>query len=134
LSGGSGDLTDSANPPTSTVDSNKTVTATFTQTSNDDPTVSASGRGGGGCCIDSGSHGWRLEPHSPWKTESGIGEFWPALCTEYLLRPRIWLSSREVARGPKAIAADTALRLAKCFGPAGLRESKLTWAEDFSEA
>jgi hypothetical protein len=69
LSGWSGDLTGSANPATITMDANKTVTATFTETSNDDPAGSGgSGGGGGGCFIDSAAHGWRLEHHSPWKT------------------------------------------------------------------
>jgi uncharacterized protein YkwD len=52
LSGWSGDLTGSANPATITMDANKIVTATFTETSNNDPAGGGgSGGGGGGCFI-----------------------------------------------------------------------------------
>jgi uncharacterized protein YkwD len=52
LSGWSGDLTGSTNPATITMAANKTVTATFTETSNNDPAGGGgSGGGGGGCFI-----------------------------------------------------------------------------------
>jgi hypothetical protein len=52
LSGWSGDLTGSANPATITMDANKIVTATFTETSNNDPAGGGgSGGGGGGCFV-----------------------------------------------------------------------------------
>ena len=63
LSGWSGDLTGSANPATITMNANKSVTATFTETSNNAPPGGGgSGGGRGGCFIESAAHGWRVAP------------------------------------------------------------------------
>jgi hypothetical protein len=73
LSGWSGDLTGSANPATITMDANKTVAATFTETSNDDPAGSGGSGGGGGDVLSTMRHtggGWSPTRHGKLNRES----------------------------------------------------------------